>query len=105
MSDHTWLYFLAPVIAVAIVGISKAMNGQAQVNDLSAKFVSLGNMTGKTYEEIVKVVGPPTSNSVTGGTRICVWVTRITPGVPTYTVSLVFRDGLCASLSENTIAA
>jgi hypothetical protein len=104
MSDHIWLYFLAPIIATVIVAIFTSMNSQAQVSNLSAKFVSLGNMKGKTYEEIVEVVGPPNSNSVTGGIRICVWMTKITPGVPTYTISLVFRDGVCERLSENTTA-
>ncbi len=31
--------------------------------ELHAKFIALGDMTGKTWQEIIAVVGPPTSRS------------------------------------------
>lgn len=105
MSGSLLLFILIPIVVAGIVGGIKAMSSQSQVNDLNAKFISLGNLKGKTYEEIVEIVGPPKSNSVAGNTRVCVWMTDIAAGAPTYTVSLVFRNGLCESLSEHSTAA
>ena len=66
--------------AIVVGGIISAVMQQANVTapgrELHQKFESLGDMTGKTKDEIIAVVGPPTSVSeLPDGKTLLQWQT------------------------------
>ena len=68
----SWI-FLLPVIAIVLGTIIKAF-GTTPSQSLNNKFISLGTISGKTYNEIITVVGEPNSKSYVGGTYVCQWI-------------------------------
>jgi hypothetical protein len=76
MSDLGFLPWLVGAIVVggAISAASQKQDVTAPGRELHKKFVSLGNMTGKTRDEIIAVVGQPTSISeLAGGKTLLQW--------------------------------
>lgn len=85
------LFFL---IASFIRVISMSIDGCS----LQKKFISLGNMSGKTLDEITQVVGPPNSvSTITEGKVLYQWVTT------NYHIALLFNEGLCEKITSEYI--
>jgi hypothetical protein len=73
--------------------ISKTVDAPA--SSLQKKFVSLGNLQGKSKTQIISVVGLPNSISDMGnGETLCQWI------VIGYHVSLLFSGGICKTVTH-----
>ena len=69
------LYFIGPLIGGIIFYALISVGVRAPGQRLAKKFVSLGDMKGKTFEEIKQVVGLPQSVSYMGdGTILRQWM-------------------------------
>jgi hypothetical protein len=87
-------------IAIAVIGglilfavISALV--RAPGNLLQKKFGSLGQLPGKTREEIIAVVGPPNSVSAAGdGKTLLQWM------APGYHVALLFEGEACLGITH-----
>jgi hypothetical protein len=67
----------------------------ADARALQNKFVSLGNVKGKTPTQIQQVVGPPKSWAAIGENRTsCSWNTQ------KYHVTLIFDGDVCEGVSS-----
>ena len=65
--------------------------------NLSAKFVKLGQLKGRTKAEIVAAVGPPSSISVAaGGKTLCQWMAT------GYHVALLFDGEICEGVTHES---
>lgn len=68
---------------------------KAQARALQDKFVSLGDVRGKTYAQIVAVVGNPKSRSVIdGNVYSCSWNTQ------KYYITLQFNGDTCEGITS-----
>jgi hypothetical protein len=68
---------------------------KAPGNLLQQKFGNLGQLPGKTKEEIIAVVGPPNSISAAGdGKSLLQWIT------PGYHVALLFEGEACLGITH-----
>nr|DAS12431.1 MAG TPA: hypothetical protein [Bacteriophage sp.] len=91
----SWI-FLLPVIAIVLGTIIKAF-GTTPSQSLNNKFISLGTISGKTYNEIITVVGEPNSKSYVGGTYVCQWIQ------PAYHIVLLFdKNMICLGIQSET---
>jgi hypothetical protein len=71
----------------------------ARRNSLPARFKRLGDVRGKTKEEIIRVVGPARSWSLVGdGRELMQWMEN-TNGYA-YHISLIFTNGLCDGITH-----
>ena len=87
---------LASVIAIVLGTIIKAF-GTTPSQSLNNKFISLGTISGKTYNEIITVVGEPNSKSYVGGTYVCQWIQ------PAYHIVLLFdKNMICLGIQSET---
>lgn len=63
--------FLIVIIVIIAIG---ALTASARLSSIQNKFVKLGNLVGRTKEEIIKAVGPPSSvSSLPGGESLLQW--------------------------------
>lgn len=91
----SWI-FLLPVIAIVLGTIIKAF-GTTPSQSLNNKFISLGTISGKTYNEIITVVGEPNSKSYVGDTYVCQWIQ------PAYHIVLLFdKNMICLGIQSET---
>ena len=91
----SWI-FLLPVIAIVLGTIIKAF-GTTPSQSLNNKFISLRTISGKTYNEIITVVGEPNSKSYVGGTYVCQWIQ------PAYHIVLLFdKNMICLGIQSET---
>ena len=91
----SWI-FLLPVIAIVLGTIIKAF-GTTPSQSLNNKFISLGTISGKTYNEIITVVGEPNSKSYVGGTYVCQWIQ------PAYHIVLLCdKNMICLGIQSET---
>ncbi|SAL14187.1 hypothetical protein AWB70_00509 [Caballeronia cordobensis] len=98
-------YLIVMGIAFAVLfvgGCLNSMTGQSQAKSLNSRFVSLGNMGGKTYDDIVSVVGEPRAQSSSGGITVCTWGTSPLPGAQQYQVTLVFENDVFTRIADET---
>lgn len=96
MSYH-WLWtLLGALVLYAIIDASVKAPGNA----LRAKFAELGELKGKTRQQIIAAVGPPNSVSAGAeGRQVIQWI------VTSYHVALVFdADGVCEGVSHEFAA-
>lgn len=65
-------------------------------HDLNDKFISLGVLQGKSYDEIVKVVGPPSAiETIEDGQTLHFWHR------PAYRIRLIFdKHNICLGVNE-----
>lgn len=78
-----WI-ILAPIGVLILAAIIKAF-ATTPSQDLNNKFVSLGNLVGKSYTSISVVVGEANSKHNLGnGTILCQWIQ------PAYHICLLF---------------
>lgn len=64
---------------------------------LSKKFVKLGNLQGKSYDEIVAACSNPNSVSAAQGGKLCQWMAT------GYHIALLFdADNKCLGITHNT---
>lgn len=65
-------------------------------HDLNNKFISLGVLQGKTYDEIIKVVGPPSAvETIENGQTLHLWNHR------GYMIRLIFdKHNICLGINE-----
>ena len=91
-----WWIFLLPIAAIILGAIIKAF-GTTPSQELNNKFVQLGTLTGKTYSEIVSVVGEPNSKDCIGDTILCQWIQSA------YHIGLLFdSDMICLGVNNET---
>lgn len=91
-----WWIFLIPIVALVLGAIIKAV-GTTPSQELNNKFIELGTLTGKTYSEIVSVVGEPTSKDRIGESVLCQWI------LPAYHIGLLFdSDMICLGVNNET---
>lgn len=73
----------------------------ASARGLQKAFLSLGNVMGKTEEEVSAVVGPPNSRNAMAGGYLLQWMATDVGGA--YHVSLMFGpDGRCQGIVGET---
>lgn len=85
---------LAVIVSVVLFGVTSALFRESG-NPLQQKFESLGQLPGKTREEIIAVVGPPNSMSAAGdGKTLLQWMT------PDYHVALLFEGEACLDVTH-----
>ena len=90
-----WMWLVAAVLVGGV--INAAMQAESG-NGLAQKFVALGNMMGKTEEEIIAAVGEPTARSVIGpGLILLQWQKA------NYHIALKFKDGLCEGVTHESL--
>ncbi len=79
---------------LVLAGVISAMVKQPGRN-LNSKFISLGELKGKTKEEITSVVGPPNSISATPeGKTVCQWMAT------GYHIALLFDGEVCEGITH-----
>nr|WP_161625499.1 hypothetical protein [Sporomusa ovata] len=78
-----------------VSSIIKFATMDSEGRELQQKFISLGNMKGKTLEEIVTVVGQPNvvSHGIPGAT-LYTWSAH------KYSISIVFINGVCEKIAS-----
>lgn len=91
-----WI-FLIPIIALVLGAIIKGCVTTPS-QELNKKFVGLGTLSGKSYVDIVRVVGEENSkHSIGDGTFLCQWVQ------PAYHIALLFdANMICIGVSSET---
>ncbi len=91
-----WI-FLIPIIALILGAFIKAFTTTPS-QSLNKKFVSLGNLVGKTYSQIASVVGEANSRqSIGNGTILCQWIQ------PAYHIALLFdANMICLGIESET---
>lgn len=91
-----WI-ILIPIIALFLGAIIKAFTTTPS-QELNKKFVSLGKLSGKSYNQIASVVGEANDRSAIGnGTVLCQWIQ------PAYHISLLFDENMiCIGVSSET---
>lgn len=90
-----WI-FAIPLIALVLGAIIKAFTTTPS-QELNKKFVELGTLKGKTYDQIVSHVGEPNSKDVLNDTVLCQWIQ------PAYHIALLFdRNMVCLGVSSET---
>lgn len=92
---ETIMYAVLPILGGLLLFAIISVGVKAPARMLQQNFVKLGNMTGKSYEEIAAVVGPANADSPKVGDNGEVLTIKqwIKPG---YHISLVFdQDNRC----------
>lgn len=95
--------FLWIVVGVVILGgIIGAMFASGQVQDVQRKFASLGEVPGKTRNEIEAVVGPPVAvSALPDGKKLLQW--QIINQAGGYHIGLVFdQNDVCEGISHES---
>lgn len=82
---YVWGTALGAAIALFVYSLIKISAEQ-----LNKKFISLGNMTGKPYSEIVAVVGNPVSIEKKQATNTKEWVKIVTWSKGRYSMVIMF---------------
>lgn len=98
MDDSFYLWvFISPIAIIILVAIIKAFTTTPS-QSLNKKFVELGVLTGKHYDDIVAVVGIPNSTSAIGeGAILCQWI------LPAYHIALLFDQNMvCLGVESET---
>ncbi len=91
-----WWIFLIPIIVLVLGAIIKACTTTPS-QELNNKFVGMGTLAGKSYSEIVSVVGEPNSKDCIGDTILCQWIQ------PAYHIGLLFdANWICLGVSNET---
>lgn len=91
-----WWVFLIPIVVLILGAIIKAC-GTTPSQELNNKFIALETLTGKTYPEIVNVVGEPNSKDRIGDTILCQWIQ------PAYHIGLLFdSEMICLGVNNET---
>lgn len=71
---------------------------KAEARELQAKFISLGELRGKTYAQIVRVAGRPQSRAGIDDSRYsCSWNTQ------KYHITLQFNGDICEGVTSEII--
>ncbi|WP_428410226.1 hypothetical protein [Hyphococcus sp.] len=82
-----WIILIVLVVGGAVFAAA-SMKGKQQA------FVDMGDVTGKTINEIIAKVGPPSSVSAVGaGEELYQWIETNSAGG--YHYALLFKDGKC----------
>lgn len=91
-----FLIILAPILGILMFfGIQASV--RAPGTELNRKFVSLGNLRGKSYAEIFRVCGSPSSVTAINGGFIKQWI------APGYHIVLLFdKDDICLGIRSET---
>ena len=91
-----WWIFLIPLAALIVGVIIKACTTTPS-QELNTKFIAMGTLAGKTYNEIVSVVGDPNSKDRIGDTYLCQWIQ------PAYHICLLFdTNWICLGVQSET---
>jgi hypothetical protein len=91
--EYIWIILGGIMLYAVITALVKAPG-----NALNKKFVDLGTLTGKTYDEIVEVAGFPNSkNSMAKNQTLCQWIEA------NYHIVLLFDENMiCLGISSET---
>ena len=94
---ETILILVATSIGGLILYAIQSALVKALGKTLNQKFVSLGTLKGKTYDEIVAVCGAPSSNSAISGGTVKQWMAT------GYHIALLFdENNICLGVSHET---
>lgn len=94
---------LSQVIFVAIPAIAIGVTvmlivGRLRGVQLRQKFIYLGELRGRTLEEITREVGSPSSRTaLTGNAELFQWAR------PGYHIALIFSDGTCQGVQHESV--
>lgn len=94
-----WIGFLPWFIGATIVGgiITAAINA-AKGSELQRKFSSFGVLAGKTKQEIIDAVGPPSAISSVGeNMTLLQWQEQ------TYHIALRFNGDICEGVTHEAV--
>lgn len=92
MEYSVWIILGGIVLAVFISALVRAP-GQS----LNSRFVALGELRGKTKDEIVSAVGPPNSVSAAPeGKTVCQWIAT------GYHIALLFDGDTCEGITHES---
>jgi hypothetical protein len=91
-------YFYLFIAFIVVVSIVSGLTFSSKAN----KFIKLGNVSGKTLDEIVKVVGKPTSMSSIGSNQVLYqWISVSSSG--SYHYAMSFTDGKCIGYTHQSV--
>jgi hypothetical protein len=87
-------YWLIIIIVISVFG-SGGWFVTLQGKELRRKFEALGELKGKTKQEIVAAVGPPNAvSSVAEGKTLCQWMKT------GFDIGLIFNGEICEGISH-----
>ncbi|MEM0006970.1 MAG: hypothetical protein QXR89_01710 [Candidatus Bathyarchaeia archaeon] len=94
-------YMILMFIATLLIGLGMCLLiwvfVRAPAISLQSKFKKLGVVKGKRKEEIIAVVGPPNSISMTPNGELLQWIS------PGYHIALLFdSNGVCLGITHET---
>lgn len=91
-----WFVFLIPLLVLILLALAKAFSNSPG-KELNRKFIRLGVLSGKSYNEIIAIVGDPNSTHTIGSERLCQWIQ------PSYNISLIFdKNNICLGVHSET---
>lgn len=92
--ENIWIFVLVGVVFTIVTAISGTLNSQ----NLQNNFISLGNMLGKSEQEIISKVGKPYSITHLGelGSSYY-WHSE------NYQIALSFKDGKCTGIIQEVV--
>lgn len=102
---ETYQIYLLGFIGFVVATFIGSAISSAGANNMLDNFKSLGNLSGKTLDEIVKVVGQPMHiSTMSDGGQLYQWMSNAgSAGGSQYHISLLFKDGLCQGVSSESM--
>ena len=107
--DGFYIFFITWILLALLgLGVRGLIDG-VTFGEVRDRFVRLGDMTGKTFDEIVRAIGRnPTSVNAVNGTMIATWLEHNFINSPLdanfYSITISFVDGAFNGiLSENAM--
>jgi hypothetical protein len=98
-------WFVIVVAGVLVGSLLNLIHGSASASSLRDQMAALGQLTGKTYQEVVNAAGEPRHSSHTGdGLVVHTWISTTLPNAPSYSCSLVFENNVCLGLASEDYA-
>lgn len=93
------LYAVLPILGGIVLYAVINSVVRSPGRSLAKKFVSLGNIQGKSYREVVAVCGNPTAMSSTENGKLCQWMAT------GYHIALLFdEEDKCVGITHEASA-
>ena len=92
-------WFLGLVVLFLVAGAMQQQWIMSEGKALAAKFGALGNLVGRSEEEIVAAVGPPNSRSSLATGQLLQWQRT------GYHIALIFDAGRCGGITHEHLGS
>ena len=98
--EFFYVVLAIPVVVALIWGVV----GGVQTNNMMDNFTNLGNLTGKSLDDIVGAVGSPDHiSTLPDGTVLYQWISNKYSTTGSYHVALIFENNLCLGVSSESL--